>query len=715
MPRLYSSAVNCIRLIEEDANLNRDVVTNAVLYNKSIIDEILRAKLTGITETVNRFFRYGESQTTGGLPRAYINNYSPIFDSDNDLLTFLNTMYPQATIIWNQSISRLASYTTTGSSLVGYDAVGVEWMTIHGNIGDNYEYISTTYNGGTSFTVHYTFQSIALQNKYVTFEKEGYSHEDSYYIVEFGDSIISGNTFLWAYRIGSGEFPLIDNSQSSVLSGTYLPVMPIRYDRTNAKDVPYLNEDLTKMLEFFSIDLDTFTQDVNNNPDIDSIVDVTVGFVVDIASQTQPAKKYWYMLAEQISNGLQLGSATYDAWMADSDNDDLVFNGRGSLSVHNFVQDPDADVPINSGGNGFVGGGFYNPPTNATWNPTLENIFSTQLSWNYMTVSTINGNIGDIGTYDTVFDISPTEITDLQITSTVSFRKQISATQYTEIFVHGLLHSTTGGKVGITSPIEAGDLTVYKLLSETDDYAFYSQMNKGILDLMSQNEREQLFYEGLRMIAYAEQSQHLPWYTVPSNRLALQILVFIVSIITWQPQLNAIYAAGWTYAAAVLIFEIVATNLLIKAAVDYLIEELGAENAAIALVAIAASAYFTGDITGLAEFFNAENLLFLVSTFTTGVQEWVNTEITDLIDEAEDFYKSAEEKQEELDDAQDLLGSSTINPFDIIDSNRYIFENETPDDFFNRTIHNSNPGVSVLNYTENFVAQALTLPDNVIR
>ena len=78
-------------------------------------------------------------------------------------------------------------------------------------------------------------------------------------------------------------------------------------------------------------------------------------------------------------------------------------------------------------------------------------------------------------------------------------------------------------------------------------------------------------------------------------------------------------------------------------------------------------------------------------------------QMDDLLKDASDFSKYIEEQTRLLDTAQDLLeGNNLLSPFVIF--------GESPDDYYNRTVHSGNIGVIGFEAVSSYVEVALTLP-----
>lgn len=86
-----------------------------------------------------------------------------------------------------------------------------------------------------------------------------------------------------------------------------------------------------------------------------------------------------------------------------------------------------------------------------------------------------------------------------------------------------------------------------------------------------------------------------------------------------------------------------------------------------------------------------------------GVQGVLKDKFSDLQNETGAFQEYMTEQEKELKRAEALLDSSqNLSPL--------IVFGETPDEFFNRTVHSGNIGVLGLDAISNYVDTALTLP-----
>jgi hypothetical protein len=168
-------------------------------------------------------------------------------------------------------------------------------------------------------------------------------------------------------------------------------------------------------------------------------------------------------------------------------------------------------------------------------------------------------------------------------------------------------------------------------------------------------------------------------------------------------QLLAGVIAGTTTLTAAMV--VIATKLLvaymISVAIKLFVKEVGAEFAILlAIVAIAFGVITIAEAGGLEGAPWATTLLQL----STGLMQAANTvNMEELMGEAEDFLEMAEEQTKLLDTAKELLeGNTLLNPFVIF--------GESPDDYYNRTVHSGNIGVLSISAISSYVDISLTLP-----
>ncbi len=100
------------------------------------------------------------------------------------------------------------------------------------------------------------------------------------------------------------------------------------------------------------------------------------------------------------------------------------------------------------------------------------------------------------------------------------------------------------------------------------------------------------------------------------------------------------------------------------------------------------------------------------SGFIMGSDATLSADMSKLADDMAAWTEEAQKLEDELSEAYETLNIDTFfNAYDFINSGNIFIPNEVPEDYFNRTIHAGNIGVGVLSVPENYVDNALALPE----
>ena len=107
----------------------------------------------------------------------------------------------------------------------------------------------------------------------------------------------------------------------------------------------------------------------------------------------------------------------------------------------------------------------------------------------------------------------------------------------------------------------------------------------------------------------------------------------------------------------------------------------------------------------------AETLMKSVMATMDHLNKELMTGLTDVAEEFEDLTKAMEERAQEFEDAEDLIGKALIsNPLYMLSAAFYFDPTETPAKFFDRTLQ-TNAGVLTLDAVEYYVENTLRLPE----
>lgn len=477
------------------------------------------------------------------------------------------------------------------------------------------------------------------------------------------------------YAPGSGEFPSLDKHTSTGYRGKHYPIAPIKVDKVNTQDLPdssNLKKTTAKLIEHVGLDLKKLTEDLDSDPDnpdnLKHIDDIYLMVAVDITTKTNVGIRYLMDHFVKLQAQLNPSKQEFDAWVA-------------------------------SGYRGYYSGSGFNT--------IADSQFNQNLIFNYVTEELKTGQFGPIGHRDSY--ISYADRTELKGSvvvehSTIRFREQLTLSSYREVLVHGPRQVTR---------VIPKTTDAYLAKATAEPASFLIPLEFGLVKQYKSQEEALLLQESIHLVIHSVQKTRLKWYQTKIFGAIFMVVMIVIAIITLQPQIAAIAAAATFTAAALLTLQLVLTTILVRTAVNYiadlLVKHLGGELALVIAAIAAAVAIAYGDTSSLQGLPFAEELLMVATSLTTSISEDVKEQLLDLTQEASDFFASAEEKQEELDKAQDGLDPN-VESYLIADSIIYIDTNETPDEYYERTIGQGNIGILALDAVRHYVDGALTLP-----
>lgn len=248
--------------------------------------------------------------------------------------------------------------------------------------------------------------------------------------------------------------------------------------------------------------------------------------------------------------------------------------------------------------------------------------------------------------------------------------------------------------------------------NENTDYLLVP-LDHSITQHYSIPDREELFGRSMHYIfnTRVTQTYKVRWYQSGWFSVFIMIVAIIITIWTGgaaSAAVAAVAAGAATTVSAILISHMVfalVKMVIVSVVVQLVVEIAGPEIGLI--VAIVAAAYAMNAANAAGGLSNspwASTLLKAsVSLVNKSTEKFVQNKMAGLQSDIYDFQKEAEKQLELLEQANDLLEtSSVLAPM--------LFVGESPDDFYNRTIHSGNLGMVTIAQTTSFVDRALTLP-----
>ena len=496
----------------------------------------------------------------------------------------------------------------------------------------------------------------------------GLANED-YFHVRY---LVDGVPKYWMYLVGSGTHPSLDAliGTKPETNGSFFPFAYFRYDKKSetADKTTAAYKTSRKLVKYLGMDYDEVAAAIDENPDIKDVQQAMLIMAVPANSKDQLECRYLFSFFENLhySKGNQYKSPTAGA-IAQFQRGDSTF-----LVSTIVIQDKRFKLSLSNRG-----------------------VFKKK----------VVGSIGAIGTYTSGISTETRrqEYTD-QETGQVSYedipykyhyyRRQITESLYEELLVVGLQlryyiidgHYTTG--------------------DETDDILLIP-IDRSITDSYSIPDREKLYSRSLHFVFNSVQIIKVKWYQRGLFKAIITIVGIVIAVISMQPEIAAAVLAGTSAAyltLALIIIEHLVIGLVLGAAFKLFVKLVGIDLAFIvALIAAAygmAQALEAGSVAGAPW---AQELLQVSSGLSKAIGENLKDMFGDLLGEFQTFDLLKDEATKKLEAANDLLNTKNyLSPFVIF--------GESPDDFYNRTVHSGNIGMNCISAISSYVYIALRLP-----
>jgi len=204
---------------------------------------------------------------------------------------------------------------------------------------------------------------------------------------------------------------------------------------------------------------------------------------------------------------------------------------------------------------------------------------------------------------------------------------------------------------------------------------------------MSPWETEQIIYDGIKLIIYAEDSQHLEYYETPGFLSAINIIIKIIAIII------LIFSLGKASSLSKALW-ILAEQLLIQIGLTLALKEilrhgLSDEEKLVLLILYTYASVTTGT-SGLEQAATfVDKLLLAVNAISTFVQIDTQNKTKELLEEQAEFESLATTKQEEIEAAEEWLNNdASIDTFNLLNSRvmPILDVTSTPQEFYTRSL-----------------------------
>jgi hypothetical protein len=482
----------------------------------------------------------------------------------------------------------------------------------------------------------------------------------------------------WLYKLGTGTYPTLDNlftTSHDSAAGSFFPFAYFRYGKVSEASNPgsAAYQSSRKLLNYLGMDYAETIDAVHQNPDIADVEQAMLMMAVPAKSTDQVDLRYLFDFFDRLYVG---GS------------NDTTYYSEAAAQLAARQQ---ADASLNR--NGIV---------------IQDKRFTMVLTHQGIFKSLVPGSVASVGDYsaavtvETQFETLTDASTGLTFQSPIPvvmhvYRRQVTPGMYEEIKVSTLEshYRVTGDYYTTGDGIE--DILMIPLdRSITEDYSIPV--------------RELLYARSLHMVFNSVQVIKIKWYQQGWFKVFMIVVAIVITIYTYGAGFESLLAALATGSTAVITPLLIdlAINLLIGLALQVgfklLVKAVGVRLAFIVAViaAVAGGAHMMG-VGGLQGMPFADQLLQVASGLTKAIGENLQGMMADLKTDWTNLNLEKTAADEALKSANKLLETNNhLSPFVIF--------GESPDDYFNRTVHSGNIGTVGISAISSYVDIALQLP-----
>lgn len=477
----------------------------------------------------------------------------------------------------------------------------------------------------------------------------------------------AGKEGYWLYQVGSNTLPQVEAlfNQAPTANGTFFPFAYFRYNKQNTaanKQSAEYNS-TRKLLKIINMDFEDVATAINENPDIADVEQAMLMSGVPANTSSPIEQRYLFDFFDNLyTTALTAGQSTTSSQAHDI----LKKFGTSVQQSTIIIQDKK---------------------------------FKMALSWKNIIKKRVAGGLEDDKPNEVKVIIKPETLMgkgfddqDYAWTSEVKthvYRHQITDTIYEEIEVVGLqmVYHIFGD---------------YTVTADENDDILLVPLDYEVIKHYSLIDREVLAARSLHYVFNSRIVTKLKWYQTGIFKVILVIVAIIITIYTWGGGSGALAAAlgsGAYGAAAVMFLQVLVKQLVVGILVKKFVQVVGARNAFLAAVLAVVATYYGGASTELV------NSVLSLSTniVKTSINAYLEDGYSNLLSEMTAWDREIKEQTATLERAQNLLTSSNrLDPL--------IIFGETPDEFYQRTVHSGNIGIVGIEAVSSFVDMKLMLP-----
>lgn len=536
-----------------------------------------------------------------------------------------------------------------------------------------------------------TIQRKILKESSFSIPVSGYDLESSYFQVKY---VVNDKDGYWLYKLGSGTYPEIDAiySTDQTNTGSFFPFGYLRHNKTSPADDPQSAEFKAskKLMKYLGMDFSSTVDAIHENPGIADVEQAVLMLAVPANTSNSIEQRYLFDFFSKL--------------YLDAGGIGVVIGGESLLNARS--------TSIEASRIAYLMG--ENPPKVSL--TIQDSRMKMALSCRAITKRKKAGSIGKVGSYASSYLIdNVTHSHSKIIMDEFGFPKNsvVVDTWTVPVSTHVYQHQITD--------VLYEEVQVYEMRMTYYVYGAYTTtgdetssilmipLDHDITQAYTIPDRELLYTRSLHYVFNSRVIQEVKWYQSDWFQFFMVAAAVVVTVVSMGGDGGSTLAAvvagtmsitAFVTAIAIGIIKYFATSIAFKLFADKVGVEFAFLVALAAALAGSYKAYQAGSIAGAPM---AKNLLTLSTNLVSGVNASLKSSMISLQNELEAFNTMAKEKSSLLEEANKLLEPSNVL------SSLVIF-GESPDDFYNRTVHAGNIGVVGIDSISSYVDIALTLP-----
>lgn len=673
--------VTTVPLIKEIPSLLKQGTLTSILGNTPLAETLQSTISNGFQTKARSLYYYGQSDYYYGLPEGYVSGY---FSNVNAVKNIILSLTGREIEIVNLTVDKqdpaFIAYgflvNSFGMNLASFELSNPpEEFGLLLNKPVFFNKAVKMLDSNTGLILYFLDED---NNQYTWdyFPEEELNTVDEFVQLTYSYTETNETKYdFWYYNTSLNTYPDLNNQVNNE-GVPYYPVIPIRQRKENIVDSTdeEKKKSVTRAMRIVGSNLEKVTEAVmseeeGNEPD--KIDDIFVIFALNVHTKIKESNEYLFEYFKYLETVSVYQEAGFTTWLEEQNQVSPYYN---ELKIQ-------------------------------------EDTFDTLIRYNWITVKNLEGVVGKVGEViksytfnDPHVKVRNNVIFVQQENDSLILKKQVTETSYTEIEINGLVHISTA-KDGIQAVVTLKES--YLAEEEGEDATnkgMYLPLDKRIVDRFSMLKQHTICSDGLNLIVYTSDVIKIKWYqkTIVGDLLKLAaIIVAVVTVGSASSISNALYILAVNFAVSVVL------TVLLKFAISIVGEDIALILAVVAVVAAVIGGYGTEAVLPW-----AQDLMFLATQTFNALSQIARDTFLKLSSEYENFIKDAKELQEELKAFEDSLGNGSPDYLIEITTRALLFNsNETPDQFFNRTIHEKNPGVKSFEALSSFVDRMLKLPE----